>query len=100
MRTPEELEKQEQKIAWEGKLYGFLFGAAPGIAGALASGYFVNKNTWTSRAVGFVVGEVVVFGSLAFAGCGYVNLDKPAGYCLINVPMEAPSLIWEYINLK
>jgi hypothetical protein len=96
MRTPEELKKQEQKIAWEGKVYGFLFGAAPGVAGALASGFFVNKSTWTSRAVGFAVGEVVVLGGLALAGCGYVNMDKPAGYCLTSIPKD----IWEFINYQ
>ena len=91
MRTPEEQKSLEDKAAREAKLYGFLYAASPGIVGALASGFFVAKNTWTSRAVGFVVGETVVFGGLAFTGCGFLNLDKPAGYCLIN----APTLIWE-----
>lgn len=94
MRTPEEQKSLEDKAAREAKLYGFLYAASPGIVGALASGFFVAKSTWTSRAVGFVVGETVVLGGLAFAGCGFTSMDKPAGYCLISVPRD----IWNFIT--
>lgn len=48
----------------------YLVGISPGLVGALASGLFVSKSTWTSRAIGFAVGEGVAVSSVVMLFCG------------------------------
>ena len=67
--------------------FGLLYGLSPGLVGALASGLFV-KPTWTTRAVGFVVGEVAIMGTLMFGFCTISGANgKTLSQCAVDVPV-------------
>ena len=65
----------------------WLFGLSPGLVGALASGLFVSKSTWTTRAVGFVVTETVVVGSALMFFC---SMSGPNGRSLSKCAVDVP----------
>ena len=71
----------------------FIHVTTPGLVGALASGLFVSKSTWTSRGVGFLVGEGVAVGALYLFVCQISGANgRSLGACLADIPITLSQL--------
>ena len=76
------------------KLPFFALSISPGLVGALASGLFVSKSTWTSRGVGFLAGEAVAVSGLIMIICGGSGgFGRGALTCLAQVPGALTSFV-------
>ena len=72
----------------------YLVGISPGLVGALTSGLFVTKSTWTSRAVGFAVGEGLAVSTAFLFLCGISGPNgKSLGSCAAELPAGLLSLV-------
>ncbi len=72
----------------------YLVGISPGLVGALASGLFVTKSTWTSRAVGFAVGEGLAVSTVFLFLCGISGPNgRSLGSCAAELPVGLLSLV-------
>lgn len=59
---------------------------SPGIVGALTSGFFVSKSSWTSRTVGFAVGEGIGVAYALAAACSFAASQGSRESCLAKIP--------------
>ena len=72
----------------------YLAGISPGLVGALASGLFVSKSSWTSRAVGFAVGEGLAVSTAFMFLCGISGPNgRSFGSCAADLPVGLLSLV-------
>ena len=66
---------------------------APGLAGALVSPLFVTKSSWTTRGVGFAVGEGAALTLVFLFLCGISGPNgKSLTSCALQLPMGLASL--------
>ena len=76
----------------------YLVGISPGLVGALSSGLFVSKSTWTSRAVGFAVGEGLALSSVFLLFCGVSGPSgRSLGSCAAALPGALPGAILNFV---